>query len=349
MKKAGFPFLGILFLTVLLCGTGCGAGKNANTATGMEAIANLDYDTALESFAAAQAAGEDKRSLYRGQGLAYMGKVMYEEAAASLEQALSCSDGQIDAMDYDINYYLATAYYKMGDKEKAVAAYDAILALKPGEEDAHYLRGALEAEEGNLEPAQADFDQVIALDPQNYDRLINIYGILEQNGFKEAGQTYLQSAIGSETKTMTNYEKGRICYYMEDYENARTYLEKARDEGGYEAILFLGKTYETLGDYNYAISVYNSYLSGSEQNAEVYNQLGLCRLRTGEYDGALTAFQTAMKIEDNSIMQTLKLNEIVAYEYLEEYKKAAVLTESYLKTYPDDEAAAREYIFLKTR
>lgn len=49
------------------------------------------------------------------------------------------------------------------------------------------------------------------------------------------------------------------------------------------------------------------------------------------------------------MMQVLKMNEIVAYERLKDYKKASVLMESYLKTYPDDEEAKREYIFLKTR
>ena len=173
--------------------------------------------------------------------------------------------------------------------------------------------------------------------------------MLDANGYKETGQEYLQTAMDAGTKGMTNYEKGRICYYLEDYENARTYLEKARDESGYEAVLFLGKTYETLGDNNYAISVYNTYLDSGEANPQVLNQLGLCKMQTGDYAGALTAFQTAMKIEDNGMMQILKMNEIIAYERLCDYKKAAVLMESYLKTYPDDEEAKREYIFLQTR
>ena len=68
-----------------------------------------------------------------------------------------------------------------------------------------------------------------------------------------------------------------------------------------------------------------------------------------DYQGALEAFQKAMNIEDNGMMQVLKMNEVVAYEKLGEYKQAAVLLNSYLKTYPDDETAKREYEFLKTR
>ena len=72
-------------------------------------------------------------------------------------------------------------------------------------------------------------------------------------------------------------------------------------------------------------------------------------MKQGEYQLALEAFQTAMNIENNGMMQVLQFNEIVAYEFLSEYQKAAVLMDNYIKMYPDDEAAKREYEFLKTR
>lgn len=340
----------LLMTAAFLMLSGCSLiSKNENIDAGMEAVAALDYDAALVSFEAAKAAGENPRLLYRGEGMAYMGKTLYAEAATSFETALSYSDGRVDSMDYDINYYLATAYYKQGLFDKALKAYDAIVALRPEEKDAYYLRGVIYTEQSNLEAALLNFDKTIALDVKDYDRLIDIYCVLTDNGYKEAGQEYLQTAMANGTKDMTNYEKGRISYYLEDYENARNYLEKARDTGDYEAILFLGKTHETLGDNNYAISVYSTFLDSKGPNAHVLNQMGLCKMQMKDYQGALEAFQAAMNIEDNGMMQVLKLNEIIAYEMLEEYKKAAVLMEAYLKTYPDDEVAQREYTFLKTR
>ena len=274
---------------------------------------------------------------------------MYPEAVEAFLASLNHSNGLIENMDYDINYYLATAYYKQGDYDDAIAVYDAIIAMKKDEKDALYFRGAAYTEKDRIEEAQQSFDAAIAVDPPDYDMVIDIYCILNEHGYKEIGTTYLQTAMENDTKKMTNYEKGRISYYLEDYENARTYLEKARDEKGYEAVLFLGKTYETLGDNNYAISVYNTYLENNPDAAQVWNQLGLCKLNMEDNEGALQAFQTAMQIEDNGMMQTLKMNEIIAYEHLHEYKKASVLMESYLKSYPDDETAQREYLFLKTR
>ncbi len=347
MKKRWCVTAAAVFMAVLL--SGCGKAAATHIEEGMEMIAALEYDNALNSFQAAREAGEDERLVLRGEGLAYMGKTMYAEAAEAFEKTLALSDGRLSPLDYDINYYLATAYYKQDEKDKAIAVYNAITALEEGACDAYYLRGVIYTEQGKLDEAKEDFDKAVSLNSTDYDRLIDIYGVLEAEGYREVGQEYLQAAMDAGTKNMTNYEKGRICYYLEDYENARTYLEKARDESGYEAVLFLGKTYETLGDNNYAISVYNTYLESGNTSPQVLNQLGLCRMQTGDYQGALTAFQTAMNIEDNGMMQTLKMNEIIAYEYLGEYKQAAVLMGSYLKTYPDDQQAQRENIFLKSR
>ena len=47
-------------------------------------------------------------------------------------------------------------------------------------------------------------------------------------------------------------------------------------------------------------------------------------------------FQAGKQIEGNSLMQTLCFNEIVAYEYLEDYQQAEVLMNAYLQNYPDD-------------
>ncbi len=344
-KKA---MLAVVLAAGLILG-GCGsADANPSVTEGMAAVEALDYQTALQCFEKALAEGEDLRLLYRGQGLAYMGLTQYDKAAEAFEKALGSGNGRIDELDYDINYYLATTYYKLGQTEQGIRTYNAILALKPKDRMAYYLRGSLWLA-SDYERAKADFDKAISLGKEDYDLLINIYQSLERHGYREVGQEYLQAALGSEAKSMTDYQKGRMYYYLGDYDNAKNYLESARKSAGPEAVLLLGQTYEELGDYNYAISVYSSYLESDSQNARVYNRLGLCRMQMQAYEEALIAFQTGKSIENNDMMQILRFNEIITYEKLGDYKQAASLMGSYLSTYPDDEAAKREYTFLKTR
>ena len=95
--------------------------------------------------------------------------------------------------------------------------------------------------------------------------------------------------------------------------------------------------------------MYNSYISQDPTNAEMYNQLGLCRLQTGDYEAALEAFEAGIAVEGNASMQSLRFNRIVAYEYLGQFDQAKLAMEQYLALYPDDENAQREYTFLKTR
>lgn len=348
MKNRKVSGILALCLTVSVC-TGCGAVKGENLAQGMQLIEQMDYEGALVSFEAAMVNKEDSQMIYRGQGLAYMGLTDYENAAANLEKALTFSDEKPDQLDYDINYYLATAYYKGGQIDKAVAVYKAITDLRPEEKTAWYLKGTLELEQGKQEKAKADFDKAVQVSKSDYDLRIDIFCSCSKYGYSEMGTAYLQEILADDSLKLSDYDKGRMSFYLEDYEQARLSLEKAKESGGASAASLLGQTYEKLGDYNYAASVYSSYLETKQADAEIYNQLGLCKLRVGEYQAALDAFQAGLAIEGNTVMQSLKFNEVVAYEYLGQFDAAKQAMQQYLALYPDDEKAQRENVFLQTR
>ena len=335
-------------LALLFLLTGCG-GIGERTANATQRIQNLDYEGALEELAAAEEAGENQRLIERSRGIAYMGLTDYGQAAEAFLRSLAQSNGFVQDIDFDTNYYLAAAYTKDGRYSEAEDAYNAILELRPKEEDAYFLRGNVRMNLGDFQGAKEDFDKVLSMDARNYDRLIEIYEILAYFGYTEEGQEYLQTALASADKKMSNFSRGRIYYYLGEYQKACLALEEARGEGSAESYLYLGRAYEATGDYNYAASVYSNYLGQYEGNAEVYNQLGLCEMAKGEYSKALEAFQAGMQLENSTMMQTLSFNEIAAYEYLGEYERAYVLINNYLKNYPDDQQARREYDFLSTR
>ena len=348
--KIGEIMLGIALVVIML--TGCSfLEKHENVDAGMAAIQRQDYNGALACFETALSSGEDQQLIYRGEGIAYMGLTQYEEAIDALLQAISYNKIGPDDITYDMNYYLATAYYKTGELKKAINVYDAIIALKPKDTMAYYLRGSVKLDNQDHDSAVTDFETAMELSPKDYDMYINIYESFEKNGYGEEGQTYLRNLLDQNGTDMSNYEKGRISFYLQDYDNARNYLEEARTEASSNAdvILMLGKTYEMLGDYNYAASVYNDYIQDDATQEEVYNQLGLCKLKIQDYQSALETFQQGLEIENNSMAQTMYYNEIVAYEYLGDYKQAAVEMKKYLALYPDDENAKREYEFLQTR
>lgn len=343
----GKVMLAVLALLSTLMLTGCGSTEI--TDEGMQLVQSLNYKDALAKFDEAESAGEDMRRIMRGRGIAYMGLTDYEQAVECFENALSSGTGFVQAMDYDMNYYMAAAYCKNGQYAEAEKTYDAILAMRDKEEDAYFLRGTVRLAQSDYDNAKQDFDKVISMDGKNYDRLIDIYQVMEHYGYGAAGQEYLNNALSAAESQMNSFDKGRIYYYLGQYQDAALLLEESREKGGAESALYLGRAYEAIGEYNYATNVYSSYIAKDNQNAEVYNQLGLCNMSKQDYQAALEAFQNGMQIENNGMMQTLAFNEIMAYEYLGEYQKAAVLINNYMTTYPDDDMAAREQGFLSTR
>lgn len=343
-----------MVLAALLCAamlvTGCGGEeKISHIDEGMTAIEELRYEDALASFDQALVSGEDKRLIYRGQGLANLGLTKYDEAAAALEKCLASGSSVPDEMDYDVNYYLATAYYKAERLEDAKQVYDAILALRSNAREAYFMRGIVQLKMGSYELAKPDFDKAVELAPDDYDQIVEIYKVMDETGYQEAGRVYLENAVKEAPKDMSNYDKGRIYFYLEDFEAARNYLEQARDAGDDKATYYLGKTWENLGEYNYAASVYISYLQDQGESALIYNQLALCNMQLGDYDAALSALQSGLALEDASLRQTLTFNQIVVYERQGNFKQAAELMAKYVQDYPDDAAAVRENEFLRSR
>ncbi len=336
----------LILISVLL--TGCTSAMSETLRLGMQALENSDYTGALAYFDEAEAQGNDTELIFRGRGIAKMGLADYEGAVEDFRASLDASGGHVRKTEFDTAFYLATALFKAGDVEGAIETYDAILGLDEKNSDALFLKGKAALSLGDLDEALKCFNRAIDIDPDDPDLYIDIYESLDHAGYASEGGTYLKSAM--ELRNISNYQKGKLYYWLQDYDNARSCLEAVGDsEQNADVILYLGKTYEALGDRSYAASLYSSWLSKNPENVEICNQLGLCQIANGNYSDALKSFQDGLKVSGSEMTQSLLFNEIVAYEYLSDFKKAAVLMDSYLKAYPDDENARREYTFLSSR
>lgn len=340
-------FAGVLTVFAGLMLSACGS-EGENVASGMNFIKDGKYSQAVECFEKAKDAGENERLIARGLGIAYMGLYDYPQAIDYFVQCLNLSDGFVQDIDFDVNYYLAAAYMKNGQAAEAVETYDAILYFKEDDVDTLFLHGTALLAADNPRDALANFDKVQKLAPKDYNRLVEIYKILDQYSYSSYGREYLTSAIEAGQGKMSDYELGMIYFYLKDYKNAYSYLENARRDGTKEACYYLGKAYEETGDYNYALSVYESFINNISEDALIYNQMGLCKMKVQDYDGALKAFQNGMMLASD-LREELSFNEIVAYEHLGDFDNAKALIEAFVATYPENEAGRRERDFLASR
>lgn len=67
---------------------------------------------------------------------------------------------------------------------------------------------------------------------------------------------------------------------------------------------------------------------------------------SGDYETAISEFSAGLEADEVTNEQELRSNLIAAYEYNLDFDKAKELMQAYLADYPEDEAAAREYLFL---
>jgi len=335
-------------VAVLLAG--CGKSGSSLLDEGMEAVARQEYRIALDDFSGALRTDADKEQVYRGMGLAYMGRGEYARALGAFSKALAEAGMYPGELEFDINYYMAICYYKLGEYDDAIACYDAITDLRKKETRAYYLRGNMRLYLEDVEGAKADFDSATALKKNDYSLYLDIYDSLMQHGYDSVADGYLQYLIDSEMKDATDYEKGRLCFYKGEYTQACNYLERARSgEPDAKLISLLCECYTQMGQYDYATIAYSGYVEDNN-DAQICDKLGLCYVEQGDYEKALEAFQRGKEIkENNTCMQELKLNEIACYEYMGNYQKAAELLADYIEIYGSNEDLDREYAFLSTR
>ncbi|MCR5772208.1 MAG: tetratricopeptide repeat protein [Butyrivibrio sp.] len=349
----------VLGLTMMMCLNGCSSSETDNLLdSGVKYIQDHDYQSAQDTLLKALEQGADKHDCNRALGICSLDQGNYEEAIEYFKTSLASGNGIIQDVDFDTNFYLAKAYYLNGDYGEAINVYNSILNLHKNDKDAIYMRGVCYLEQSNHDLAMADFNTVMKLDSKDYDRIIEIYQLLAANGYEDEGLEILEGVWDPDH--MTNYELGQISFYLGNNAQAQNYLELARSEKSETdkspIILLLGQTSEKQGDYNYAISVYKSYLEESGEHAEIYNRLGLCEMQMAEayndlsyYTSAIADFEAGLALNDPNENQALLRNEITAYEYTGDFETANTLMNTYLSLYPDDEEARREAVFISSR
>ncbi len=314
---------------------------------GMAYLEAGDLTSAQACFEEAITEEKDMRDAYRGIGIVKMSQEDYEGAIENFDLALANSGMEADSLAYDISYYKAAAYVKLGELNAALEVYNHLVAYKPTA-DTYMGRGAVYARMGNLEMARADFDHVLDGESNNYDRYVEIFQLLEDAGQTEAGQEYLRRALEiQKDKDADNLERGKIYYYLQEYDNAKTELERA-DDSDAQVLLYKGLVYDALGDFSYAKTMYEGYLEQENSDGSIYNLIASSEMSSGNYEEALSTIQRGLEYASDS-RQELYRNEIIAYEYLGDFETAKTKMEAYLEMYPQDEEAAREYVFLKTR
>lgn len=161
---------------------------------------------------------------------------------------------------------------------------------------------------------------------------------LESGQAQEAISAFEQAIAEAEKKegdTSEAYRGLGMAYYaQEDFEAARSNLQKALEEGAL-------------------------------QTPAIYNMIGVCSMKLEDYDGALSAFEQGIQFPAEGVVskgtkleqaadysgaiQEMKWNRVVCYEKKRDWAGAKAAMSEYSAEYPNDADAQKEAEFLSTR
>lgn len=342
-----------MFLMLACCLTlsGCtGTQKSTvNMDQGNALLEQGHYQEALGSFQTALDAGEDLVQSYRGEGISYLGMENYAGAISSFTNALNAAKSNQVEIIQDIRLYKAAAEYKMQDYDSCMVTCAEILATEE-QADAYYLRGACEMKKGQEDEAEADFDEAVRLKPEDYGLYLNIYEVYREQNLSSDGGKYLEQALaigGSDAESL--YQRGRIYYYLGNYERAKEELANAAVQNHGPSILLLSQVNIETNDMESAQSLAQQYISEIGETCEAYNIMALVYIAQENYDAALEQISRGLALETEEGRQDLLFNEIVVYERKLDFQTAKAKAEEYVSLYPADQQGQKEYAFLKTR
>lgn len=329
--------------------TGCG-GENKKTYE--QANTDLEqgnYDYALNEYQACISAGYKLSQSYRGSGIVKLRTGDYQGAIDDLTSALN--DEKTGKSDQkDILEYRAAAELKAELYDQAMADCQTLAEDYSLNANDYYLTGCVALAMDSYDEASSNFSEAYGSD-STYEMAIQIYEAYLTQDMEADGTRYLEAALKTEAKTADDYcERGKVYYYMQDYDNARTELTTASEKGSTEAALILGMVYMAQGDTANARSFYQQYIDADgEDPAKGYNGLALCDIADGDYDSALQNISQGLSDATSDEMRDLLFNEIVVYEKKLDFSTALSKAQEYVQTFKDDEAAAKELTFLQSR
>lgn len=314
---------------------------------GMAQIELCNYDSAMESFQNALRISSSDRDALRGLGIVYYIKGDYDKSLEYLGKVLDLTNGKYDSIALDALVYYAADQMNNEDYDGAVATYTTLISNNYRLNEQYYYRGYAYIKLGDENNAVLDFEASLKEESSNYDMYYNIYYDLIEGGYKDRAISYLKRAI--DVKGVSNLLRGKTYYILGEYDNAKSCLQKAIDEGEDEAVYYMAMTYEKVDDVDTAKSMYEEYLNKHADDPNIYNQYGMYYISLKDYKSALSYFEKGIALGKEDGLQELLYNEAVCYEYMGDFTTAYDKFTKYVDKYPNDSIARKEFNFLSSR
>ncbi len=190
----------------------------------------------------------------------------------------------------------AVQFYWHADEAEA---REIMVELFPDLPGAHNDQGVFYSRLGDWDRASAAYQKAIALDPDSHEALKNMGVVYARHGQFEEAHEYYQRALNVKPKFVEALNaQGLILMQRGDLELAQERFLRAIGEFDYApAYNNLGTAYLRQEVYTEAIRAYSKAVELDQANAVHHYNLGLALQKANENDRAVRSFQNAIELQ----------------------------------------------------
>jgi tetratricopeptide (TPR) repeat protein len=228
---------------------------------------------------------------FAGEGMKALESQQYGLAAEHFAKAV-----EADPKDYAALFHLALANSLLGNEDKAIAGYRAVLEMKPGLYEAQVNLGVLLLGRKQATEAATLFEAAVTQKPQEFRPRFNLAeALLGAGEFAKAEEHYLAACKLDPKSAAAEAGLGRARARQNRLDEAGGSFRKAAElDAGYrDALLELGSLYEDGKQFEKAIEIYSQF----PENAAARERMAVLLIRTGKPASAVPLLEDLLMKE----------------------------------------------------
>ena len=229
-----------------------------------------------------------------------------------------------------------TNYNHLVPLEETIEACQEIISLQPNNDNAYYLLGNAQRNEGKLAEAVSSYRKAIELAPNNFYYYRNLGDILSKQG-KIAAElgVYNQALKLQPDNFQIYYLLGKSYAENNNLELATLSYQKAIDFAPdyYLSYLGLGKIFVQQNQLEKAIQLYKKALDIKPNHNNIHSLLGDAYWKQNDLDNALVNYQKARSLNQENKQIYLKIGNILSQQ--DKVEAAIVQFQEAIRLNPD--------------
>jgi len=234
---------------------------------------------------------------------------------------------------------LGSSYYKVGDRELALAAYKGAVQINPLLAEARANLANVYLDMGQTERAITECETAVNINPGNANARNSLGNAYTAQGSLDKAISQYHQSLELSPSSIYVYENLAIVYCKQrEFDHARSVLNQAIVLDPKNAALYnqLGNIDRQMNDYKKAIRKYRKALEIKNDLADANFGLALCYHKLGLIDYEIRAYKRVLAVEPDMIAALINLG--AAYAYKQNYVAAVTEFKKALQLKPHDPA-----------